>query len=312
MADIVRMDTDDVADVERIWTEFVPSAELKQIDPDEFSFRWCSVALADVVIIRYSLTATVEACIRPEDQLFACRLVGGGSGSWVKSRQRRLETGTPWATDGAQVEARWEGTADVSALVFDRGRAQELARRITGDDLLSLRLTGLEPRNRAAARHWGRAFDYLLGAASATEDDGILEASLSRHALVTTLSCFASTYLDAISRVRDDAGALTVRRAVTYIDENAQRPITVDDVAAAAHISTRGLQYAFRRSLETSPTEYLRRVRLDGAHRDLRIASHRDTVAAIARRWGFANPSRFSALYRQVYGRSPKETLEHG
>ncbi len=311
MAEIVRMDSDDVADVERIWAEFVPSAELQQIDPDQLSFRWRSVALTDVTIFRYCLTATVEACIRPEDQLFACRLVSG-SGSWVRSRQRRIEPGAPWATDGAQVEARWEDTADVSALVFDRGRAQELARRITGDDLLSLRLTGLEPRNDAAAQQWGRAFDYLLNAGSATEDDEILEASLSRHALVTTLSCFASTYLEAISRVRDDAGALTVRRAVTYIDENAQRPITVDDVAAAAHISTRGLQYAFRRSLEMSPTEYLRRVRLDGAHRDLRHASPRTTVAAIARRWGFANPSRFSTLYHQVYGRSPKETLEHG
>lgn len=310
MADIVRMESADVGDVEQIWTRFVPSATLEHIDPDDFSFRWVSVALPEVAIIQYSLTAAVHSRIRPEDQLFACRLVTDDG--WVRSRQTAVENGMPWASDGVQVEARWRGTAEVSALVFDRSHAQNLARRITGDDWLSLRLTALQTRNRTAARYWTRAFDYLLTSALATDGDELIEANLSRHALVTTLSCFASTYADAISRSRDGAGVQTVRRAVAFIDENAHHPITIDDVAAAAHISTRGLQYAFQRSLETTPTDYLRRVRLDGAHRDLRRGAPGETVARIARRWGFGNPSRFAALYRHTYGRSPKETLEQG
>lgn len=307
MADVVRMDSDDVEDVEEIWQSFVPSAELQRIDPTRFAFHWRSATLADVAIIRYTLSAGVNSCIRPEDQLFACRVVSRDG--WVRSRQKLIAPGVPWATDGAQVEAQWDDTAEVSALTFDRVRAQELARVITGDDLLSLRLTGLEPRNQIAARHWVRAFEYLLPAAMGTDDDEIIEAALSRHALVATLSTFASTYLDAISRVRDGAAVQTVRRAVAFIDDNADRPITIDDVAAAAHISTRGLQYAFWRSLETTPTEYLRRVRLDGAHRDLRRGASRDTVATIARRWGFGNASRFAALYTRTYGRSPRSTL---
>lgn len=310
MAQIVRAESADVGDVERTWTQFVPFATLEHIDPDDFSFQWCSVALPEVAIVQCSLTATVHSRIRPEDQLLACRLVTGDG--WVRSRQSSLEAGAPWASDSAQVEAKWRGTAEVSALVFDRVQAQDLARRITGDDLLSLRLTALEPRNRTAARYWTRAFDYLLASALAVDGDELIEANLSRHALVATLSCFASTYADAISRPRDGAGVQSVRRAVAFIDENAHRPITIDDVAAAAHISTRGLQYAFQRSLETTPTEYLRRVRLDGAHRDLRTGAANDTVARIARRWGFANPSRFATLYRQTYGRSPKQTLEQG
>ena len=75
-------------------------------------------------------------------------------------------------------------------------------------------------------------------------------------------------------------------------------------------MSTRGLQYAFRRGIDMTPTEYLRRVRLDGAHRDLRNGGADESVTRIARRWGFANSSRFSALYRQTYGRSAKETLQ--
>ena len=35
----------------------------------------------------------------------------------------------------------------------------------------------------------------------------------------------------------------------------------------------------------------------------------RDTVPAVAARWGFTNPGRFAAAYRQAYGRQPSDTL---
>lgn len=312
MAEILRMDSDDVDDVEEIWKTFVPSASLLRIDPADFAFRWRSATLKDVAIVRYSLTAEVHAHVQPEDQLFACRVVT--SDGRLRSRRSVIEPGMPWATDSAQVEAEWKGTAEVSALIFDRGRAQQLARRITGDDLLSLRLTSVHPRSDAAARQWVRAFDHLLTSALAGDDgDELIEAGLARHALTTILTCFPSTFSSALVKGAGEGaghGGATVRRALAYIDDNAHLPITVEDVAEAVHISTRGLQYSFRRSIDTTPTEYLRRVRLDGAHRDLRNGAGDESVAQIARRWGFGNSSRFNALYQQTYGRSARETLE--
>lgn len=308
MAEILRMDSDDVADVEEIWKTFVPSASVLRIDPADFAFRWRSATLADLTIVRYSLTAEVHSRVQPENQLFACRLVTADG--VLRSRRSVIEPGMPWATDSAQVEAEWTGTAEVSALIFDRMRAQELARRITGDDLLSLRLTSVHPRSDAAARQWVRTFDYLLTSSMAAEGDELIEAGIARHALTTVLSCFPSTFSSAIARDGGGHGAATVRRALAYIGENAHLPITVDDVAEAVHISTRGLQYAFRRSIDTTPTEYLRRVRLDGAHRDLRNGVGAESVSQIARRWGFGNTSRFNTLYRQTYGRTAKQTLE--
>jgi hypothetical protein len=155
VAEILRMDSDDPADVEQIWTTFVPSASLLRIDPADFAFRWRSVTLTDLSIVRYSLTAEVHSRVQPEDQLFACRLVTADG--VLRSRRSIIEPGMPWATDSAQVEAEWNGTAEVSALIFDRVRAQDLARRITGDDLLSLRLTSVHPRSDVAARQWVRA-----------------------------------------------------------------------------------------------------------------------------------------------------------
>jgi transcriptional regulator GlxA family with amidase domain len=73
----------------------------------------------------------------------------------------------------------------------------------------------------------------------------------------------------------------------------------------------RALQYAFARHYGLSPTRYLRRVRLERAHRDLQAAdpTQGDTVAAIAAAWGFATPSRFAAMYRETYGYPPSHTL---
>ena len=104
--------------------------------------------------------------------------------------------------------------------------------------------------------------------------------------------------------------ARVLRRAVEYITLSAHRPIGINDIAAAAGVGPRALQLAFRRYADTTPWAYVRSVRLDGAHHDLQTADpRRDTVLAIASRWGFSNRSRFSAEYRAVYGEAPADTL---
>jgi transcriptional regulator GlxA family with amidase domain len=49
----------------------------------------------------------------------------------------------------------------------------------------------------------------------------------------------------------------------TAVDDNAHRDISVADIAAAANVSIRTIQLAFRRHLDTTPNAYLRRVRLE-------------------------------------------------
>ena len=73
----------------------------------------------------------------------------------------------------------------------------------------------------------------------------------------------------------------------------------------------RALQYAFRRYYGTTPTGYLRQIRLERAHAQLRAADPTDgtTVAAVARRWGWASSAQFAALYRQQFGVRPSHTL---
>ena len=102
-----------------------------------------------------------------------------------------------------------------------------------------------------------------------------------------------------------------LRRAVAYMEAHAEEPIRLRDIADAAGTSSRSVQHAFVRHLDASPMSYLRRFRLEQAHRDLQLADPGacDTVSAIAKRWGFAKAGQFASSYSRRYGVLPGHTL---
>jgi transcriptional regulator GlxA family with amidase domain len=82
-----------------------------------------------------------------------------------------------------------------------------------------------------------------------------------------------------------DSSPATLRRAVAYVDEHAGCHLTAADTAAASFVTVRAVQLAFRRHLDVTPMQYLRRVRLDRAHQDLLAADPaRESVTAVAYR----------------------------
>ncbi|WP_367651622.1 helix-turn-helix domain-containing protein [Curtobacterium sp. MCPF17_052] len=78
-----------------------------------------------------------------------------------------------------------------------------------------------------------------------------------------------------------------LRKAVEFLHEHAGEPLTVSDIARAADLSVRALQESFQRTLDRTPMNYLREVRLRQVHDDL-VAAEPGTasVADIASRWG--------------------------
>jgi transcriptional regulator GlxA family with amidase domain len=139
----------------------------------------------------------------------------------------------------------------------------------------------------------------------------LLASGAARLLAATALAAFPSNvFTDPTGTDRHDAHRGTVRRAIAFIDEHACTDITIADIAAAACVTIRAVQLAFRRHLDTTPTAYLRRVRLEHAHRQLQAADPAaTTITDVACRWGFSNPTRFAACYRQAYGVPPSHTL---
>jgi transcriptional regulator GlxA family with amidase domain len=164
-------------------------------------------------------------------------------------------------------------------------------------------------------RHWDHLVRHLIAAVLRHADvmaNPLIAGQLTERLAAAALDTFPSTRLAAHPRVPPGyATPAVVRRAMTFIEANADREMTLSEIASVSGIGARGLQAAFLRHQDTTPTAYARRVRMERAHRQLQDAdpAGRDTVAAIAARWGFADPSRFAGEYQQTYHHPPGETL---
>lgn len=158
-----------------------------------------------------------------------------------------------------------------------------------------------------------RAFDEVLTdtARVLSEDDSAAGSALIRAGLLFRLAATACAAFAIVGPEGPGRAvpARAVRRAVSYIEDHLAEPITVGDVAEAAGLSTRGLQAAFIRVLDLSPSAYLRRARLHAARRDLLDADDLTTVAGVARRWGFNHLGRFADGYRIEFDELPSATL---
>ncbi len=96
--------------------------------------------------------------------------------------------------------------------------------------------------------------------------------------------------------------------AKQFIEAHLRESLTVGCVASAAGVSPRTLQATFRAVVRTTPTAYIRSVRLDRARADLADRGGPGTVTEVATRWGFNHLGRFAADYRTRFGESPSQT----
>jgi AraC-like DNA-binding protein len=218
---------------------------------------------------------------------------------------------------GRTMLAQFEN-CEIATVQLPRERAAAIAAARSDLAPADLRFDSVSPISPGTARYWASLVAYL-GRQLITPDE---QAPLRRSALLQSaaLDMLAAAALTVFPNTAMTAAQLpgpgrvappAVRRAVAFIDEHADRDISAADIAAAAHVTIRAVQLAFRRYLDTTPSAYLRRVRLDHAHKELCAANPGDgvTVTEIAIRWGFASSSRFAARYRDTYGVPPSHTL---
>ncbi|MEU4791160.1 helix-turn-helix transcriptional regulator [Micromonospora tulbaghiae] len=210
---------------------------------------------------------------------------------------------------------RWR-RGEVLLVQLDAGLLQQVVSPVPGRRSAPIRFTDLQPASPVLAEHWRSTARYVrhavLGNPEASRHPLVL-GTTARTLAAAALAVFPNTAVtDPTRHDRRDTSAPTLRRAIAFMEENAHRDISRADVAVAAAVSVRSLQLAFRRHLDSTPAAYLRRIRLERAHQELRMGDPRsETVSRIATRWGFLSHSRFTAHYRSVFGIPPSRTL-HG
>ena len=230
----------------------------------------------------------------PSDHLLMWAVAGRG---WARSGEREaaasagtvmvLPAGRPHAY-GSDADAAWDllwvhfvgrgADAWVSHFETRHGLSADLG----SEPALIERFTEL-----IAAGH-GRGADRRLG-------DHLLWGLLGRidHRL-------------ALGRLAAGPGqADTLAALQRYVADHLTESITVDDLAAAAHLSPRQLTRLCRRAWGTSPMRYVIAQRLGRACALLTETNL--PVGRVAEAAGFSDPYHFSHLFRRHMGESPRD-----
>ncbi len=253
---------------------------------------------------------------QPLGQILVCRVADGGLSERLPRQNTEFfkpgEVGA-MGDNGAQPFQGEIRRGHYDQLVADPRVLTEAAGGSRADGA-PVRLIGSRPVSAAANWQLFEAIELVKRSAASTalvQQNSLLESAMEQYVAALLLAAFPNTAsVEPTGGNRNDSTPVLLRRATAFIDDNAHRDISVTDIAEAVFVTTRALQYMFRKHRGCTPMGYLRSVRMHHAHLDLIAGNHSfTTVTRIAQRWGFAHAGRFAVTYRETYGRSPHVTL---
>lgn len=144
---------------------------------------------------------------------------------------------------------------------------------------------------------------------AARPSDGLMLAA--EHFIITAL--LKAQQNDYTHLIEEEDLPASKRAAFKVIDMMRETPESgwkIKEYAIRANISVRALQKSFHDHLNTTPSRYLRKLRLERVHEELRKANPDSTaVRAVAEKWHFHHLDRFYAWYKELVGEWPPETL---
>jgi transcriptional regulator GlxA family with amidase domain len=95
-----------------------------------------------------------------------------------------------------------------------------------------------------------------------------------------------------------------IQSALAYAKRNLDSPLTVGQLAEAAHLSPRQFSRAFRAETGQSPAKAVEKLRAEAARRMMEQTRH--SVDIIARQTGFADRDRMRRAFLRVFGQPPQ------
>ena len=95
-----------------------------------------------------------------------------------------------------------------------------------------------------------------------------------------------------------------IRRTLSFVREHLSEPLSVEQLAEVAHLSLRQFSRAFIAATGMSPAKAVERLRVEAARP--MVEDSRETLEAIARAVGFADPERMRQSFVRVSGQPPR------
>lgn len=126
--------------------------------------------------------------------------------------------------------------------------------------------------------------------------------SLSTSLAIALIKKYARTS-SPFSEIKGGLSRFRLRQVLAYLDANLQRDIRLHELASIAGLSDFHFARTFRQSTGLTPHQYLTQIRIKRG-KSLLLRPHW-TILQIAGAVGFADPSRFSKVFRENTGVSP-------
>ncbi|MDR8071912.1 AraC family transcriptional regulator [Burkholderia cenocepacia] len=191
-------------------------------------------------------------------------------------------------------------------------RTTEIAASLTGTT------RRIVPRLQPSMSDPGARHRWLLQAAHLRELTAMQPTSAARKMLLaraeetlilTLLLQQSATVVEAVFSGSTEVAPAFLRRAVDYVHENLDQPLTLEDIASAARCSIRSLHRMFKEHKNASVMQYVKNLRLQRVREELLDSTTARSVTDVALRWGFSQLGQFAADYRTKFGEKPSDTL---
>jgi len=314
-AELVTKDMDLIADlIRRLYVEH--AALFRCDDPARVDGEVCSATVDGLKagLLRYC-GFDYDAVLEPADAPTAVT-VTRGCGTMTTAREEHHYTrGGAFMLPVDLTSATLLRDSGFALLRVPWPVARSLAEERTGLPATDLRFESVAPVSAERQAVWARTAEFVCAQLVTSGTSGIspvLAHELTRMAAAVMLDTFPNTAMTAGYAAGPGwVPSAAVRRAAAFIEAHADQSLTLADIAAAAGVTGRALQSAFRRYYDTTPVGYLRQARLERAYTELQDADPVTgvTVAAVARRWGWTSPSQFTTAYQRRFGEPPSRTL---
>ncbi len=95
-----------------------------------------------------------------------------------------------------------------------------------------------------------------------------------------------------------------IQSAMSYARSNLRAPLTVEELADAAHLSPRQFSRAFRAETGQSPAKAVEHLRVEAAR--VLIEQSRHSIDEVAAQTGFADPERMRRAFLRAFGQPPQ------
>jgi AraC-like DNA-binding protein len=96
-----------------------------------------------------------------------------------------------------------------------------------------------------------------------------------------------------------------IARAVSFIHENIESPVSVEQLASIVHMGQTSFFENFKRVMHVSPLQYAKSVKLDRAQSLIKQGKHANEAGYLV---GYNSPAQFSREYKRYFGFAPSAT----